>query len=208
MIVLLLRVVIVSLSGALAPGPLTAATASAGLKRGWSAGIATSVGHTLVELPLVILLALGVAAIFQNPAANFVIGLVGSVFLFAFGVGTVRDSGNPGRNRAEPPRRSPTPLVTGLVLTGLNPYFLAWWIGIGTPLVNDALKLAGFGGVALLYLFHVWLDYAWLTLIAGLASVGRLNPAVFRWLLIVLGAAVIGFGANLLIKTIGSFLIL
>jgi threonine/homoserine/homoserine lactone efflux protein len=208
MISLLLRVVVVSLSGALAPGPLTAATASAGLKRGWSAGLATSVGHTLVELPLVILLALGVAAIFQNPAANFVIGLVGSVFLFAFGVSMIRDKENLDGVRAEPARRTPTPLVTGLVLTGLNPYFLAWWVGIGTPLINDALKIAGFGGVALLYLFHVWLDYAWLTFIAGLASVGQLKTAVYRWLLIVLGAAVIGFGANLLIKTIGSFLTL
>jgi threonine/homoserine/homoserine lactone efflux protein len=32
---LLLKVVVISTSGALAPGPLTAAIASAGLKKGW-----------------------------------------------------------------------------------------------------------------------------------------------------------------------------
>ena len=85
MIDFLFKVVIISVSGALAPGPLTAATASAGMKRGWKAGIEVSLGHTLVELPLVLLLSIGVVTIFENPKAHFVLGVLGSIFLFFFG---------------------------------------------------------------------------------------------------------------------------
>jgi len=203
---LLLRVTVISISGALAPGPLTAATASAGLKKGWKAGLETALGHTLVELPLVFLLALGVAAVFKNPVANMIIGLVGSGFLVFFGIATIRDAANLGKVSDPGYKRTPTPLATGIVLTGLNPYFIAWWIGIGTPLINDAMRIAGFAGIGLLYVFHVWLDYAWLTFIAALSSVGRVKTAVFRWLLLVLGAVVIGFGLNMLIRTVGGCL--
>jgi len=206
MIGLLLRVTIISISGALAPGPLTAATASAGLQRGWKAGVEIAFGHTLVELPLVILLALGVAAVFKNPVANLIIGLVGGGFLIFFGFGTIRDAGNLDQVTETGFRRTPTPLTTGVALTGLNPYFIAWWIGIGTPLINDALRIAGFAGIGLLYIFHVWLDYAWLTLIAGLSSIGRFKTPVFRWLLLILGAVVVGFGLNMLLRTIGGYL--
>ncbi len=205
MLSLLFRVVIISISGALAPGPLTAATASAGLRRGWKAGLETSIGHTLVEVPLVILLSLGVAAIFKNRTANLFIALVGAGFMIFFGLGTIRDAGRLGQVREPAVPRGPVPLVTGIVLTGFNPYFIAWWIGIGTPLIHDAMNLAGYGGIALLYLFHVWLDYAWLIFIAGLSSIGRLKTGFFHWLLIVLGAAVIGFGMNMLIRAAGSF---
>jgi len=203
---LLLKVTVISISGALAPGPLTAATASAGLKKGWKAGLETALGHTLVELPLVFLLALGVASVFKNPVANLIIGLVGSGFLVFFGIVTIRDAVNLEKVSDPGFKRTPTPFTTGIVLTGLNPYFIAWWIGIGTPLINDALRIAGFAGIGLLYVFHVWLDYAWLTLIAALSSVGRVKTAVFRWLLLVLGAVVIGFGLNMLLRTVGGCL--
>lgn len=206
MIELLLRVTVISISGALAPGPLTAATASAGLKKGWRAGLATALGHTLVEVPLVFLLALGVAVVFKNPAANFIIGLIGSLFLVFFGILTIRDAARTGNGPETSFKRTPAPLATGIILTGLNPYFIAWWIGIGTPLINDAIRIAGFAGVGLLYVFHVWLDYAWLTLIAAVSSVGRFKSAVFRWSLLVLGAVVIGFGLNMLLRTVGDYL--
>lgn len=207
MIELLVRVTVISISGALAPGPLTAATASAGLKKGWKAGLETALGHSLIELPLVFLLALGVAAFFKNPTANLIIGLIGSGFLLFFGIGTIRDAVNLEKVPDPGFKRTPTPLATGIALTGLNPYFIAWWIGIGTPLINDAMRIAGFVGVGLLYIFHVWLDYAWLILIAALSSVGRFKTALFRWLLMVLGAAVIGFGLNMLLRTVSGCLV-
>jgi threonine/homoserine/homoserine lactone efflux protein len=202
MIGLLFKVVVISTSGALAPGPLTAAIASVGLKKGFRAGIQASLGHTIIELPLVILIALGVTTILKNPKANFVIGILGSIFLFLFGILTIRDALSTNPQEPTIYQKTAPPMLIGIALTGLNPYFIVWWLGIGTPLISEAVAKGGFIGVGLLYLCHVWLDYGWLTLIAAISSLGRMQTKIYRLILIVLGTIIIWFGVNMLIKTI------
>lgn len=198
----LVRVVIISASGALAPGPLTAATAVAGMKRGWRAGLQTSFGHTVVELPLVILLSLGISTFFKSPRAHFILGIVGSIFLFFFGFTTIKEALDAKRRVDNPVHKVPSPFLTGVTLTAFNPYFIAWWIGIGTPLISEGVGRAGYMGIGLLYVFHVWLDYAWLSFIAGISSLGRVQTKVFTWILLTLGGLVIYFGVMMLIKTL------
>jgi len=48
-------VILISVSGVMSPGPLFAANIFYGLKEGAKAGLKMSYGHTIVELPLVIL---------------------------------------------------------------------------------------------------------------------------------------------------------
>lgn len=205
MIGLLLKVIVISISGALAPGPLTAAIASAGLKKGWKAGIQASLGHTIIELPLVILIALGVTTVLKNPKANFVIGILGSIFLFLFGILTIRDALPTNPKKPIIKQKMTPPMLIGIALTGLNPYFIIWWLGIGTPLISEAIAKAGFIGVGLLYIFHVWLDYGWLTLIAAISSLGRTEAKFYRILLFALGLMIISFGMEMLIRTISTF---
>lgn len=202
MLTLLLKVIVISTSGALAPGPLTAAVASVGLKKGWQAGIQASLGHMVIELPIVILIALGVTTIFNSPKANSIIGIFGGIFLFLYGIMTIKDAfkTNPKQEKIE--SKSLTPIFIGIALTGLNPYFIIWWFAIGTPLIAEAIAKAGFIGVGLLYIAHIWLDYGWLTLVAGLASFGRVQTKVYRLILFILGLVIIGFGLELLLRTI------
>ncbi|UCG91790.1 MAG: LysE family transporter [candidate division WOR-3 bacterium] len=198
----LLRVVIISASGALAPGPLTAATAAAGLKRGWKAGLQASLGHTVVELPLVILLSLGVSTFFNNPRAHFLVGFFGSAFLFFFGFATIREALQQKQHDDNRRYRVPSPFLTGVALSALNPYFIVWWIGVGTPLISEGVGKAGYVGVGLFYIFHVWLDYAWLSLIAGVSSLGRMKTKTFRLILLVLGGFVVYFGVSMFMNTL------
>lgn len=200
---LIIKIIVVSASGALAPGPLTAATATAGLKKGWKAGIETSIGHTIVELPLVILLSVGFITLLKNPKANFWLGLLGSVFLLYFGIITVRESFS--KREAKYESRTPAPIITGIVLTALNPYFLAWWIGIGSSLIPLAIEKAGWFGIGILYIFHVWLDYAWLAFIAAISSLGRLKTTVYRIILCALGGMVLYFGITMMKKALLHF---
>ena len=53
-------VIVISASGVMAPGPLFAANIAHGLRGGVKSGIKMAIGHTIVELPLVILLGIGV----------------------------------------------------------------------------------------------------------------------------------------------------
>ena len=54
-----LMVIAISASGVMSPGPLFTANIVYGLKEGRNAGLKMALGHTIVELPLIILLGIG-----------------------------------------------------------------------------------------------------------------------------------------------------
>ncbi|MEN6558051.1 MAG: LysE family transporter, partial [Thermoguttaceae bacterium] len=65
MIGFLFTIVGISLSGVMAPGPITAATLAAGA-RNRHAGAWICAGHVLVELPLVVFIAAGLGVFFES----------------------------------------------------------------------------------------------------------------------------------------------
>ena len=65
-ILFLFQAMIISLSGVMAPGPITAATIAAGTKSRHS-GALIAVGHGIVEFPLMFLILAGIGIIFESP---------------------------------------------------------------------------------------------------------------------------------------------
>jgi threonine/homoserine/homoserine lactone efflux protein len=200
----ILKVIIISASGALAPGPLTASAASLGARGGWRAGFNEAVGHMTVELPLVLAIAYGLHYVFEIPTVKTTFGLVGGAFLLFFAYLTLRDAlKNPGMK--DPPRYG-SAIVTGAALSLFNPYFIAWWIGIGTPLIMEAFQAMYLAGIAILYTSHVWLDYAWLTLIASLGSLSKVKAPAYKALLTALAIAIAYFGITMITNTITTIM--
>ena len=74
-------VVVISASGVLSPGPLFTANIFYGLKGGAKAGLKMAYGHTLVELPLVILLGLGAFSLEAIPEFRTYIAIIGALGL-------------------------------------------------------------------------------------------------------------------------------
>ena len=189
-----LKVALISSSGALAPGPLTAATAASGVKHGWRGGFWISVGHLTVELPLVILIAVGVAAVLTRPDVSRVLSIVGGAFLLFFAYLTAKSAfqaNSVGRDDA-----NSSPYVAGVALTGLNPFFIAWWAGVGAVLISEAIVLWGFVGIVILYVSHVWLDFVWLILLAHITSLSSFTLKLYRYLLLTLAILVALFGVD------------
>ena len=197
-------VILITASGALAPGPLFFLTISHGMKTGTKSGIIFSIAHTIVEFSLVILLALGLLSISNEPSVRMLIGVAGGTVLIFFGAIQIKNSimfnsksensGNGGSKRL---------LLLGLALTGLNPYFIVWWLTIGANLIFLSLELAGLSGVIFMYICHVWVDYVWLTLVAKLAKRGNkiLNHKWYRFLMIIFGIILIYFGLTFLVDS-------
>ena len=198
-------VIIITASGALAPGPLFFVTISHGMKTGTKSGIIFSIAHTIVEFSLVILLALGLLSISNEPIVRIIVGIAGGSVLIIFGAFQIKksifintkseDSGNKGTKRL---------LLLGLALTGLNPYFIVWWLTIGANLIFVSLEFAGLSGVLFMYICHVWVDYVWLTLLAKLAKSGNriLNHKWYRLLMIIFGIVLIYFGFTFLVDSL------
>jgi threonine/homoserine/homoserine lactone efflux protein len=90
-------------------------------------------------------------------------------------------------------------------LTGLNPYFIIWWLTIGANLILLALEFAGLGGVIFMYVCHVWVDYVWLTLVAAFAkrSTKILRIKWYRIMMAFFGAVLIYFGLSFLVGSLG-----
>jgi LysE type translocator. len=82
-----------------------------------------------------------------------------------------------------------------MALSLFNPFFLMWWLGVGSPLIAEALE-GGVQGLLAFYAAHVWIDYAWLSLVAGLGSAARLNGKAFKGLLAGLAVLMLYFGVS------------
>ena len=199
------EVIIISASGALAPGPLTAVAATIGAKRGWRSGFLIALGHMIVELPLVVVIGLGLTIALSESLLSSILALAGGAFLLFFGSLTLRDAVKfrwpieIGKYKAYE-----NPLLVGVLLSALNPFFIVWWLGIGSPLVYEAIRLWGFQGILLMYASHVWLDFAWLPLITYSASLSKIKIKVLRALLFALSLAVLYFGLSFIYSGICS----
>ncbi len=186
-------VILLTASGALAPGPLFFQTVSQGAKTGARSGLIFSLAHTVVEFSLIMLLAIGLLAVENDVVVRNIIGILGGVVLIAFGVYQLLSVFR--KNQREPKKAASSPrlFVIGLLFTGLNPYFILWWLTVGSNLILLALEFAALAGVVFMFLCHIWMDYVWLTGVAYFAKRG-VNTLGSRWYRVLLGV----FGVILL----------
>jgi threonine/homoserine/homoserine lactone efflux protein len=193
LLLFLSNVFVISLSGALAPGPVTAATIGMGSRHRF-AGALMALGHGIVEFPLMILLALGVGGLLAWPSVSIVIGLIGGGFLIFLGVQMFRglDAGKSGG--ATTSRGGP--LIAGIVLSAGNPYFLLWWATAGLVLITRARTDFGVWAFVLLALTHWSCDLVWLSALSWASFKGSvlLGPKSQRIVLAVCAATMLGFG--------------
>jgi len=198
-------IVLVTASGALAPGPLFFTAISHGTKSGAKGGLAFAVGHTLFEFPLVILLALGLSTIVSEPAVKLLTGVTGGLALIVFGVIQIRDglTSSFGASKSRGIMFQ-NPILVGLGFTGFNPFFIVWWFTVGLKLIDVSLAFLGLLGVLFMYVCHVWMDYAWLTAVAHFARVG-INVIGARWyrtIMAFFGVVLIYFGITFLVSAL------
>jgi len=163
-----LLVIVISASGVMSPGPLFAATVSYGLREGTRAGIKIAIGHTIVELPLVILLGIGVFSLETFPEFRTIISIFGAITLFLFAGIQIRTIFTRKEIVTSNPKHGP--LITGIALSALNPFFIIWWLAIGFKLISDAMLIWSFAGILIVFVLHIWMDFAWLGVVSFLAS--------------------------------------
>jgi threonine/homoserine/homoserine lactone efflux protein len=161
----------------------------------------------LVEFPLVLALAFGLLVAATQPNIKYVIGLIGGVGLIGFGIVQIYGTFKSKPEFGDEPKSRSLPgssLVLGLALTGLNPYFILWWLTIGSVLIVQALAFAAIVGVLIMYVSHVWMDYAYLTAIAHLGKRGRkvLGSRYYKLVLVAFGFVLIYYGFTFLFNSV------
>ncbi len=196
-----LAVITISVSGVMSPGPLFAANVYYGLKGGIKTGLKMAYGHTVVELPLVILLGIGAISFTAVPQFREVIAILGAISLFVF-------SGIQLKSAIKKPstifERKYGPFFAGIILSGLNPFFLIWWFTIGFKLITDALLLYSLLGIGIMFAFHIWMDYVWLCSVAYLTSKGKkiISNRNYSIFMIAISGVLVYFGIVFLLQVI------
>jgi threonine/homoserine/homoserine lactone efflux protein len=208
-----ITVSLISASGALAPGPLFFSTIAIGMKEGSTAGFKVSVGHTMVELPLVILLAFGLGKVLSLAYVKALLGIVGGIVIIFLGALEFRNSIKNLRENIKAHFKSMNQknlkhinlnsFLIGLSLSLFNPFFLLWWATIGLVLIAEAFEFMAFYGILIMYVFHVWIDYAWLIFIALIAykSEKILSSKAYYIILASLGFLLILLGISFILKS-------
>ncbi|MEE8347200.1 MAG: LysE family transporter [Dehalococcoidia bacterium] len=222
---------LVSLTGALSPGPLTTLAVREGVRRGFWAGPALALGHGVIELALVVALALGLNRLLDEEGVTAAIALVGGTFLLWLGVQVIRTAprqelvigegsaldGTPTRPSgrgwlrsalAEEVRMTPAGAAalaaSGVAVSVANPFWLLWWATVGTAYIATSLE-QGAAGVGVFYGAHFLTDLGWLSVIAFALSTGRriMSRWVYRGVLMACGLFLLALGGWFLASGFG-----
>lgn len=156
-------VVFISISGVLMPGPMFAVTLAKSYKTPL-AGAWISLGHAVVEVPVILLIYFGFARLFENQIVQIVLSLVGGAMIIFMAISMYR-----ARHDVVTQKRdvSYSAFVAGIVMSALNPFFLLWWATVGSMLVMKVMPfgLAALGGFIVV---HWMCDLVWLSMVSGL----------------------------------------
>ncbi|MHC2994890.1 MAG: LysE family transporter [Candidatus Atribacteria bacterium] len=201
----LIEAVLISLSGVMAPGPITAVTLSKGTKSP-HAGAIIALGHGIVEIPLMILILYGFGEILKIPYIKAVIGLLGGLFLLKMGLDLLQGIKQAKINSSNDPH---SPLIAGIILSLANPYFLIWWATIGSILIFRSITF-GLLGFVIFMILHWFCDFFWCYFLSALSFKGgqffgkRLQQVLFT----ICGVFLLFFSAKFIfdaVKIIFSF---
>lgn len=194
-------VILISISGVMSPGPLFASNILYGIKYGTRSGLKIAIGHTIVELPLIIIIGIGAISLETLPQFRIIIAIVGAVGLFVFAAIQFYIILKKTPHTA---KQKHSPILVGIILSGLNPFFIIWWFTIGFKLITDSIELWSFYGIFMMFGLHIWMDYVWLGATAFLASKGSrfLSNRNYRVIGVVTSVVLVYFGIVFLIDLV------
>lgn len=199
---------VVGISGALTPGPVLTFTIYKSLKekKGYLSGLFIVLGHATLEFGLLVVLLLGATLLFQNIVFLIILGIVGGSCLIFFGSLTVKDVVNRryevefSLNEQNMNKFKGNSYFGGIFYSVTNPFWEFWWATAGIKIMYDLkVSLNQPFGFFLFYTGHELADFVWYVPISIFIFLGgkKLNPNVYKYVLITCGVFMIIFGIYL-----------
>lgn len=197
----LVQAILISLSGVMAPGPLTVVVVGKGAHSP-RAGAMIAVGHGVVEFPLMALIVVGLAPVLRNETVSAAIGLAGGVVLLWMGYGLVR-SLRRAQDRVH--ERAASPLMAGVLMSAGNPYFIVWWATVGATLVFRAWEF-GLWQLVVFAVVHWSLDLIWYFFLSAASFRGTrlLGTRFLQGVSLVAGLVLLFFGVRFVVDALGK----
>ncbi len=193
-------VVVTSLSGVMMPGPMFTVTLAKSLKSPW-AGVMVSLGHAVVEVPLILFVYFGLVDFFQNDIVKLVLSILGGGMILWMGFDLFRARRKLAREGKD---TSYNAFVAGILMSALNPFFLVWWVTVGSLLLVTFVDAVGTWGLPFFIIVHWLCDLIWLSIVSLVIyrTHSFWGEKVQEWVFIVLSLALLYFGGQFIVKGI------
>src|SRR4030042_2634542 len=185
---------IVGFSGALVPGPMLTLVISSVARKGFWTSFFIVVGHSLLELVVVISFFLGILKYLSSPLITKIIGILGGTLLLYIGVDIIIsvfkkkytiDFKSMLKQRTITGKSTGTVILKGILISLMNPYWYIWWISIGAAFLIKSVEFNTLG-VSSFYVGHISADFIWYLFIGFLVNTGRrfFNQKIYNGILI------------------------
>jgi threonine/homoserine/homoserine lactone efflux protein len=200
---------VVAFSGALVPGPMFTLVVTSVAQKGFWTSFFIVVGHSILELLIVILFFLGILKYLDNPVVVKVISIFGGTFLLymassiIYSIVKKRVKLDLDRTKIKSSlgtRNTFTIVGKGILISLANPYWYIWWLTIGAAFMVRSVTM-NFGGVSAFYVGHILADFIWFLFVGFVVSTGRrfLNQKVYIGILLACSAFLVYLGIRFIV---------
>lgn len=197
-------VITASLSGVMMPGPMFAVTITKSMKSPW-AGVMVSLGHAVVEVPLILLVYFGLRDFFQNNIFQLVLSILGGGVIIWMAIDLFRSRRKIVKEGKD---TSYNAFTAGILMSGLNPFFLFWWATLGIKILLDFTTAIGDWALPFFIIVHWMCDLVWLSIVSFVIYKTHKfwGEKLQEWIFIILSLALLYFGLQFIIKGIIEYI--
>jgi threonine/homoserine/homoserine lactone efflux protein len=200
---------IVAFSGALVPGPMLTLVVTSVAQKGFLTSAYIVIGHSILELAVVISFYFGILKYLGNPIVIKIISALGGAFLLYMGISIIVSvirkkvkfdlEASKLRNNLGT-KNSLIIVGKGILISLANPYWYIWWLSIGAAFMIKSVKFS-VGGVSSFYVGHILADFIWYLFIGFIISTGRrfFNQKVYIAILIVCSLFLLYLGVKFIV---------
>jgi threonine/homoserine/homoserine lactone efflux protein len=203
---------LVAFSGALVPGPMLTLVISSAAEKGFWTSFFIVVGHSLLELLVVISFFLGVLKYLENPLIIKIIAILGGVFLLYLGVDIIIsifrkkyiiDFKSIVKKRTITGKSTVIVILKGILISLMNPYWYIWWMTIGAAFIIKSVEF-NIPGISSFYLGHISADFIWYLFIGFLINTGRkfFNQKIYNGILAACSIFLFYLGVRFIIEAL------
>lgn len=187
-------------------GPVNLEIIKRGLKSGFQQAFFTGAGAMSADATYLTLIFLGLISFLDIPAIKIILGIAGGMILLYLGLTGVKEFFQKSSAAAKEPRRLfKNSYAAGYTLAFFSPMTIVWWTGVfGATLAahtNTANNVSAF-----LSCLSILLGcFLWVLFIAAALHWGKriINEKFVRFVSLIAGAFLVGFGIYFLRRAIG-----